>query len=1181
MKKKITAIGLSALMTFSVMPMSAFSAFAEGTTPTEITASYDWYSTPTDDVDVYEIDTIGELAGLAKLTQGAVSEVGTTAATTFAGDVVKLTANLTFADGQYWYYNDGTTVHDYRINNFAGTFDGQEKTIKNLTFLHTAGTNQNVGLFSKLAADGAVNNLTFDTVTGTFSDELRYGTVAATLDGDVDNCHLKNINITVSDGVFRGAALGYSVGNSDGSNITDCTLDGFNVENKASDGVITFSGLLGTVKAGTTVTGCTADNITLYAKKEIQNAGGLIGIAKKTTVKDCSVSSVSIISGYRLSYTGGLAGQFGTGNGASLIENCTAEDITISGVVVKRSGGNGEDGTGGFIGAIETGTIVKKCSIFNVSLTVTEDGNQIGGFVGNVNIGEVIDCSADVVNITISGVGETVGAGCVGGFAGQTRAGTTAFDNCILTNLNIVVKENAIIPNIGGFVGNIDGTDATFVNCSANGTIDADSASFSEEFLVGGFASNLGWGGSCAAELDGCVADVDIETKGVAGGFLGVAQDNGSGSSLATVTISNSSATGDVTSTSGVAGGFIGTGSRGTFENCEANGNVSGYVAGGFVGTITPNTSTADEKSLTISDSSVNGTVTGSTIASGFVGTITASAENDTNATSVTIENCIATPDVYSENGTTVEFATETVPNGSTNHLVSSGNAIRFNKEISITADNGEYVVNENILISVNIVGDGSFNACELEMSYPSDLVTFNESESILNGAQVTAENGVLKLVDYGATQNYGNGVYVLAFTAQKGGSANISLISAGFGTIASAETDNLAIADCSEVSITVEVKNSVEIDSIFAGASSIVNGQNYTFSKEITTGAYYDYGTPTATIDGLTVAVVANADGTWTVENVTGDLVISGTRTPKTHNVTINGDNEANAGVTATYGTDYTFTLADDIAAGLDVGYNYAVESITINGNPYTSYSVADRVCTIIGTDIIGDVVITISKTEVAPNQFSVTMTGSGVGAATLSTNVVDINNKVSLTITPDAGYVYTVTADGYEVTADGNVYTISNVTTTVEFTVERTVDVSNASVGEYVTLDGSKMWLVKMENVIEGSVYTYNEQTMFWSEQYNAYVTLVVSSETPAIESENFAIITGTATVLSSNMDVNMSGTVDANDAQLVWNMYNAQYSDFTTTVTMEKFLRADVSGDGKVDTQDAAAIVSFLLS
>lgn len=55
-----------------------------------------------------------------------------------------------------------------------------------------------------------------------------------------------------------------------------------------------------------------------------------------------------------------------------------------------------------------------------------------------------------------------------------------------------------------------------------------------------------------------------------------------------------------------------------------------------------------------------------------------------------------------------------------------------------------------------------------------------------------------------------------------------------------------------------------------------------------------------------------------------------------------------------------------------------------------------------------------------------------------------------------------------------------------------------------------------------------------------------------------------------------MNKSGKLDANDAQLVYDLYNGMYVDFTK-VTMEKFLLADTNHDGVVNTTDAAAVIA----
>ena len=66
---------------------------------------------------------------------------------------------------------------------------------------------------------------------------------------------------------------------------------------------------------------------------------------------------------------------------------------------------------------------------------------------------------------------------------------------------------------------------------------------------------------------------------------------------------------------------------------------------------------------------------------------------------------------------------------------------------------------------------------------------------------------------------------------------------------------------------------------------------------------------------------------------------------------------------------------------------------------------------------------------------------------------------------------------------------------------------------------------------------------------------------------------------TELIYNFDVNETGNVDVNDAQLTYNMYNAKYDSFEA-VSMQKFLNADVNGNKVLDTLDSTAIVNHLL-
>ena len=70
----------------------------------------------------------------------------------------------------------------------------------------------------------------------------------------------------------------------------------------------------------------------------------------------------------------------------------------------------------------------------------------------------------------------------------------------------------------------------------------------------------------------------------------------------------------------------------------------------------------------------------------------------------------------------------------------------------------------------------------------------------------------------------------------------------------------------------------------------------------------------------------------------------------------------------------------------------------------------------------------------------------------------------------------------------------------------------------------------------------------------------------------------VDGTAQTFNVNGDVNGTGLVDINDAQLVYNIYNAKYDSFDTT-TMKMFLAADMNSDKAVSSLDAAAVVTSI--
>ena len=496
--------------------------------------------------------------------------------------------------------------------------------------------------------------------------------------------------------------------------------------------------------------------------------------------------------------------------------------------------------------------------------------------------------------------------------------------------------------------------------------------------------------------------------------------------------------------------------------------------------------------------------------------------------------------------------------------------------------------------IYVNVGSNKDFAATEMTISYNPSLVEFNKAASTLGNATVT-DNGGLQLADYGKNKAAAD-KYKLAFTAIKDGTAVFTVVNAAFGTGTSAETANLTNAGASgELKITIAKKqHAVTLPNIFAGAATVNDGESYTFTPETATGAYYNYTDVTATMGGNPATVTGNATAGWTVANVTGDLVISGTRTPKQYNVTVNGEgNAAEEKVTLpagqpTYLTDYTFTIPANKAANTEAGYTYELTSMTIGGTAHTGYQVNGREYTILGTAITGDVVITVTKTVVDPNQFTVGKTGNGAGDAVIAEGTVAKDANAVLTLTEDKLYKYTVSAtmggETAEVTKSDNTYTVSGVNGAVVFTVTKTLNIDTAEVKQYVQLNGTSLWLVTINGngteQISGKTYSFNGSNMYWSSQYKCYVTLVAATQKPTVTAGFELVTVAEVPAITYGMDVNGTGDTDANDAQLVYNMYSAVYVNFTDNVPMEKFLRADVNGDKTVNTSDAAAIINSIL-
>ena len=494
--------------------------------------------------------------------------------------------------------------------------------------------------------------------------------------------------------------------------------------------------------------------------------------------------------------------------------------------------------------------------------------------------------------------------------------------------------------------------------------------------------------------------------------------------------------------------------------------------------------------------------------------------------------------------------------------------------------------VGESAEVKINVSNSDSiittYNAYDLTLTYDTDKLTYN-SCTAADALAVVKEDvpGTIRVIGFGDDKNLDTPAATLSFTAKGTGEAEVKITSAKVDIGSQAVGSDAPDAHILDTTTVISVTGyTVTLGEGLSGESTVAPGADYTFTA--IDADNYDY-VISATMGGETTTANDNGDGTYTIPGVTGNLVINATMTPKSYNVTVEGTGagDVTAENKATYNTDYTFTVTEE------ANYSYTT-TVTVGGKAYTLGAPENGKYTIPGTDIKGDIVISVTKTVKPSSVVSVTKPDYVKGSDTATKG-----QDYTFTVDKEEGYDYsepTIKIGGQDVTdklvknGDGS-YTIPGSTITGNITIEVTKTAAVAvDVAQYLTLDGKVMYLVTASGTLpEGQVAKYDGMSMFWSEKYNAYAYLVISADNlEAVKAEAAAkvkVAEGTsAGTVDYSGDVNGTGLTDVNDAQLTYDMYNTKYSSFDV-VSMLKFLNADVSGDKKVNTADATAIVSLI--
>lgn len=495
--------------------------------------------------------------------------------------------------------------------------------------------------------------------------------------------------------------------------------------------------------------------------------------------------------------------------------------------------------------------------------------------------------------------------------------------------------------------------------------------------------------------------------------------------------------------------------------------------------------------------------------------------------------------------------------------------AVGENAEVKVAVSNSDSIIT-------------TYNAYDLTMTYDTDKLTYVSCTAADENAVVKEDvPGTIRVIGFGGDKTLDTAAATLTFQAKGVGDAEVKLTAAKVDIGSQAVGNDAPAAFLLDDTTVIKVTGyTVTLGEGLSGESTVAPGADYTFTA--TDADNYDY-VISATMGGETTTANDNGDGTYTIPNVTGNLVINAAMTPKSYNVTVEGTGagDVTAADKATYNTDYTFTVTED------GNYTYNT-TVTVGGKAYTLGTPENGKYTIPGTDIKGDIVISVTKTVKPSSVVSVTKPDyvKGNGTATKG-------QDYDFTVEKEDGYDYsepTVKVGGVDVTdklvkKENGSYTIPGSTITGNITIEVTKTAAvTVDVTEYITLNGKAMYLVTASgNFAEGQVAKYDGVSMFFSEKYNAYAYLVISADNlEAVKAEAAAKVKvaegASAGTVDYSGDVNGTGLTDVNDAQLTYDMYNTKYSSFDV-VSMLKFLNADVSGDKKVNTADATAIVNLI--
>lgn len=549
-------------------------------------------------------------------------------------DIEQLQAVNTNLSGQYALRNsiDATATQDWndqntatdvkegfvslgsKENSFTGKFDGLDDNIFNLNIDRDTG---NVGLFGVVGDNAVIRNVTL--VGGSIKGQNNVGALAGQVqDGAQISNIMNSASVTGSSDV--GGIIG-SAGKSDFKNLVNTGT----VAGTAEDAANNAGGLIGSLTGGTLsgtsynlggVTGKgynvgglvgKASDATLGGEDDFiynrlnvsgaYNVGGIVGSMTNTTVKNAENSGNVTAKGHTTEdYKYHTAHAFNDGN--VVVNGVRTETVNIAnaGGIAGKSDSTGEKKS-------EIKNVQNSGDVSSGTASGTEDGNQYtyytAGNVGGI-AGSAVD--TDISNAT-NEENDIRGAHNVGGIAGYfsgegtITTGINSGGDILATGARYgssFVKEwvragdtggeEAIIGNMGGIAGYMDGDGVYIVSSANRGTVHSQDITGNTVLEV-----------SEAANVGGIVGKIDRAEQNTINGIKGGGEK---------AAVKDSYNTGDVRGYMGVGGvagmmyngaisGSYNLGTVNTTRNKDSFGSNGSYYTvnmGGIVGDTTEGT---------------------------------------------------------------------------------------------------------------------------------------------------------------------------------------------------------------------------------------------------------------------------------------------------------------------------------------------------------------------------------------------------------------------------------------------------------------------------------------------------------------------------------------------------------------------------------------------------------------